>query len=91
MRSIKKKVMKRLQAMMMSDSTMRLMADPRFQKVLMAAFQAQHSAKSRYNQGVAALARRLNLATKSDMSKLNRRIRELESALEKSNEKVQRQ
>ena len=66
-----------------SEKTMKLLATPQAQKVMMKALGMQIAVQERWKSAVAAAARRFDLVTRKDFAQLKRTVRDLESQLKR--------
>lgn len=76
---IRKMAMKQIGRIMASEKTMQLLSNPKVQTLMMRAFTLQDAVRRRLDKGVASAAKRLNLATREDVTALKRAVRNLES------------
>lgn len=80
---IRKTLLKRATRLLTSEKAMQLLADPRVQKAMMGAINLQITTRERWRKGMGFVARRLDLATREDISGLKRTIRTLEGQVKR--------
>ncbi len=86
--SLKKEMMKRGMQMMSDPRVAKLMQNPQFMKVMMAAIQVPGKVNSFTNEQAKNLASALRLATAEDLKDLHRTVKRLERELARLEEQL---
>ena len=87
MNKIKEEAMKRGMKLMTNPKVMKAMADPRFMNALSKGFQMRGQLQGTVDNALKTVAEKLNLATKDDLTKLQRTLQRMESKVTTLQEK----
>lgn len=88
MNKIKEEAMKRGMKLMTNPKVMKVMADPRFMNALSKGFQMRGQLQGTVDTALKSVASKLNLATKDEVTNLQRTVQRMESKVSTLQERV---
>jgi hypothetical protein len=88
MNKIKEEAMKRGMKLMTNPKVMKMMADPRFMNALSKGFQMRGQIQGSVDSALKNVATRLQLATKDDLTNLQRTVQRMENKVSTLQEKA---